>query len=421
MVRVLSILLSLLFSSSSYGAQPSVIAKLDLEAAWVGQAIPLSITLYSPGPFSGTAVFDLPEIPRTFIVKVGNPVVGSEEIDDETWLTQQHEFMIFTQNSGRVEIPSFVVRFSGKKTFTSDPVSMNGQTEPLFFDSLRPPGTESLPILISPIRLEITQSWAPEQKSYLQGDVVTQTIKRTAEGSTAMMFPPISPNSNTEVRVYQGKSIVEDSVNRGEVEARRIDTIKYQLQSLGKVELPELKFTWWDTQSEKLRSSTLPGMTINVTESDVAKSMNGDTEELNTSISLIWTGFFLVFGMLIVYGFRNKILGYYHGVIKSEERLAKRDLKTACRKNDPVSAHSALMKLVALKRKNDDTNLKLFRADRQVSAESIEQWTLLVRPIFSTDFTAIWDGEGFWKQVSKILEEEVVNEHGRTKVLCDLN
>ena len=42
-------------------------AEIGKETAWTGEAVPLIVTLYSPGPFSGTASFDLPRLPRTVI------------------------------------------------------------------------------------------------------------------------------------------------------------------------------------------------------------------------------------------------------------------------------------------------------------------------------------------------------------------
>ena len=87
-------------------------AELGKETAWAGEAVPLFITLYSPGPFSGTAAFDLPEVPQLIFVKIGSPMVASEEIDDESYMTQRHEFRSYTQLSGRIVIPPFRVRFS---------------------------------------------------------------------------------------------------------------------------------------------------------------------------------------------------------------------------------------------------------------------------------------------------------------------
>ena len=141
---LLHVLCVLLFVPCSTLAADPVHATINKETAWTGEPVSLIITLYSPGPFSGTASFDLPELPRTAIIRTGSPVVGSETVDEDTWFTQRHELNLYTQRSGPIEIPSFRVQFSGKKTFTSDPEPMEGSTPKLQFQSNRPPGTDSM-------------------------------------------------------------------------------------------------------------------------------------------------------------------------------------------------------------------------------------------------------------------------------------
>jgi hypothetical protein len=70
-----------LSTPSNSAAVETVRAEIKKSSAWTGEAVPLIITLYSPGPFSGTAAFDLPDLPRTAFVKGGSPVVSSEEVD----------------------------------------------------------------------------------------------------------------------------------------------------------------------------------------------------------------------------------------------------------------------------------------------------------------------------------------------------
>ena len=79
-LRCLGMLLLIACPSVSPAAEV-VQAKLGKDAAWTGEAVPLIVTLYSPGPFSGTAAFDLPELPLTVSVKSGNPLVGTEHVD----------------------------------------------------------------------------------------------------------------------------------------------------------------------------------------------------------------------------------------------------------------------------------------------------------------------------------------------------
>ena len=216
-LRVLCVLLFILSFCPAASAADVVRATLEKDEAWTGEGVPLVITLYSPGPFSGTASFDLPELPKTAFVKVGTPLVGSEEVDGESYITQRHEFTIFTQQAGEIVIPTFSIRFSGKKTFTSDPEPMGGATQELRFQSKRPPGTESMGVVISVSEMKVQQVWQPELTAEINaGDVIQRTITRTAEDTTAMMFPAVVASALDGVRIYDQQPIVEDKTERGE-------------------------------------------------------------------------------------------------------------------------------------------------------------------------------------------------------------
>ena len=232
-LSILLVVLSLLWSSPLEAAK-TVDAKIEKESAWTGEAVSLNITLYSPGPFSGTASFDLPELPQTVFIKTGNPVVGSESFDGESLFTQRHQITVYTQRSGEIVVPPIPVRFSGKKTFVGDPVLFEDATPELRFQSNRPPGSESLGVVIAATDFETSQVWIPNNPTTLQpGDVIQRTITRTASGTTAMMFQPASRSAPGSVRVYLTDPIVADETDRGQSTAKRIDTMKYQFERAG--------------------------------------------------------------------------------------------------------------------------------------------------------------------------------------------
>jgi hypothetical protein len=372
-----------------------------MNSAWTGQAVPLIVTLFSPGPFSGTAAFDLPELPRTAFVKAGNPLVGSEEVDDENYFTQRHEFTVYTQRSGEIVIPSFRVRFSGKKSFTSDPEPMIGATQELRFQSHRPPGTESMGVVISATTMQIRQTWNPEPAGEIDaGDVVVRTVTRLAEGTTAMMLPPVSADAPEGVQVYPATPEVQDKVERGDASARRVDTVKYQFQRAGTCALPDLTFTWWDSDQEGLRSEVLPGLTINVL---AASTPEMPPDEVQDDSSSTWTYPFI--GLLVMalpVWFLRKPLGRWitgWRVYRNRpEAVAARRLRVACMSDDASAAYAALMAWSAARRTTanggsvDSPLLALEQHD-----ELREQWEALSQHLFAPEPAGTtWSGGQLW-------------------------
>ncbi|MCG8651823.1 MAG: hypothetical protein MI861_18430, partial [Pirellulales bacterium] len=316
----------------------------------------MTITLYSPGPFSGTASFALPEIPQTVFVKVGNPVVGTETIDGQTLLTQQHEFRVITLRSGRVLIPAFQVRFQGKPSFVDQPEPMRGTTNELEFQSRQPPGTQSpgtqppgtqspgtqspAPIIAAE-DLEISQRWMPESNTQVRpGDVVQRTVTRSATGTTCMLFPPVKVSGDDNLRVYHHVDKLKDSTDRGQLSAIRVETIQYQFSRAGTYTLPPIEFTWWDLKSQQLTGQQLQGRTIKVVSAmpvptqPTPSSTTVDWPVQNTliaaSVCLILVGLFIAV--------RTRRSARFH-----PETDVSRQLIRACKSRDAAAAYTNVL------------------------------------------------------------------------------
>lgn len=342
---LLCVLQFVLAASPAFSAEP-VRASIEKESAWTGEAVPLIITLYSPGPFQGTASFDFPELSQTAILSMGNPVVASEELDGESLLTQRHEFTIYTQRSGQLVVPSFQVRFQGKQSFVGDAVAMQGLTPELTFLSKRPPGTENLGVVVAASNLKTEQSWTPAEVSAVQaGDVIERTISRRVAGTTAMMLPPVVATAPDGVRVYPTDPVVEDKITRGQLDAMRIETIKYQFQRSGRYDLPDVVFTWWDPRAAELQSATLEGQTIDV------NAVAGETEvpspEANRAeglprVGVIWIVTMTVAALALVLVVRQ-LATTWRSMRNTREAVAARTVDSACRSNDARAAYAAIL------------------------------------------------------------------------------
>ena len=334
----------LLVACPSVSAAADVVrAELGKDTAWTGEAVPLIVTLYSPGPFSGTASFELPELPRTTFVRAGTPLVGSEQIDDESYFTQRHEFTVYTQRAGEIVIPAFLVRFAGKKSFTSAAEPMEGFTQELRFQSTRPPGTEHLGLVVAARNMEVSQTWQPATIGPVQaGDVIARTISRRAVDTTAMMFPPIPIETPAGVRFYATDPIVQDFTERGASRAERSETIKYQFERAGTFQLPDLAVIWWDPDAGELKRELLPGATINVVETVAAAAVGEQPSSRRSPAILLMT--FLAIGLAAWLGQKPvlRFMAAWQARRNSAEALAARRLLAACRADDAFAAYAAL-------------------------------------------------------------------------------
>ncbi len=392
-LRFLGVLLFVAWSSIS-AADEVVRAELGKEAAWTGEAVPLIVTLYSPGPFSGTASFDLPELPRTAFLKTGNPLVGTQEVGGQSYFIQRHEFTVYTQGAGEIVIPAFRVRFSGKKTFTSAPEPQEGFTPELRFQSKRPPGTDHLGVVVAATNMAVTQTWKPASIEIVSaGDVIERTISRRATATTAMMLPPVSADAPEGVRIYPSHAIVQDHTERGASRAERIETIKYQFERPGTFELPGVSLVWWDPKASELQRKTLPGETINVSGTVAVAAAPEQPASRSSPTILLLT--FLAFGLAAWLGRRPvlRFMAAWQARRNNPEALAARRLLAACRVGDASAAYTAL---IAWKRavSASDGGASLDRLLQSALADDLQsEWTVLSRRIFGIQANELsWSG-----------------------------
>ena len=315
--------------------------RVNDQTYWIGQRVPLFVELRAAGSFSGAASFSVPEIPRVVIIKVGNPVVSSEEVDGESVFVQTHEFALFSQQSGTVEIPAFKVRFSHKYGFTGPVKDQSADVPATTVTIKRPPGSDENQFLITSASFSLTESWDPKPGSTQPGSVFQRTITQQADQVSGMALAPPSETVPDGIRIYLDPPEVTDNTERGSFSGNRVDKITYVMQKPGTWTLPATTYMWWDPDKQQFGSKTLPSVTFDVAAPPASK-IDGQTSE-QSSRREIWLALGLVLMALVVWG-RHRIIHCGQQVWRSwnpPKRVASRNLLHACRRNDPKAAEAA--------------------------------------------------------------------------------
>ncbi|QDV59232.1 BatD family protein [Rosistilla oblonga] len=309
--------------------------------AWMGQRLPIFVQLRGNGPFVGAASFSIPEIPRALLVKVGSPVVSSEEKGDTSWFMQTHEFALFSQAAGKVTIPAFEVRFTHRDGFTGPQQEHVEQVPATDLQIKRPVGLPESVFLVTTEKLEITESWTPEPGSAKQGDVFRRTIAQTAQQTSGMALAPPPTTAPEGISVYVGKPTVDDKTQRGEFSGTRSDTITYMLKGAGTLTIPGIKYIWWNPKSEEFGTKTLPAVTFEV----AAAPKPAPPPPPPPSRMRIALAAFLLFSLLGVAIWQfDRIRSWTKTLwrrLNPADRVAARHLIRACHRNDAAAAEAA--------------------------------------------------------------------------------
>ncbi|MEM8669719.1 MAG: hypothetical protein AAGG48_19490 [Planctomycetota bacterium] len=402
------------FAAAHSEVQPAAI-EVPNASVWTGQRLTFFVELRAKGSFASAASFSLPKIDQTIVLKVGNPVVSSRDIEGDSWFVQKHEFALFSQRSGAVDIPAFEVRFSRREGFTGPAEDVTANVPGTTVTIRRPPGTESIGFLISCEQLEISESWEPaianDSNETKPGAVYTRTISQQVDGMTGMALMPPPTMTPEGIRVYPSGEEINDDLNRGAFSGRRTDKIVYLMQSPGDYLLPAITYAWWNPVKEELNTKTLPAVTFTVA-APIESATSPAPEETPAKA---WLALGLIVLAVAGVGFwqRHRITTVAVSVLaalKHPERVAARDLVHACRNNDVTAANESWMRWRRMQSPpwQPDEALRLAVIDLQ-------------RCLYSEDSGSDWSGQALSTAFQKRHSLHTHSHRPNQNALCELN
>jgi hypothetical protein len=336
---LVSAILLLLGAIPLCAAVDPVSVKLPETKAYIGQRVPFFVELRSAGSFGGATSFTLPEVPGTVIVKVGNPLVSSEQIEGQSWFVQSHEFALFSQREGAVEIPEFSVHFGTREGFTGPVTEVDDKVPGFSVGIERPPGTDPNRFLIATESLSVQERWNPQPAGDVKtGAVFKRTITQDAKNMTGMALAPAPTRAPDGIRVYRGNAEVSDKTERGDFSGQRTETVTYLVEKPGSYTLPAIRYDWWNPATKKLESKTLPAVTFTATAPPGPVGKQSSAKR--AFVVLLWL---MVAGALVLLGWssRSSIAHFtsrlYDRIDPPDHRAARAFLR-ACRRNDALAA-----------------------------------------------------------------------------------
>jgi hypothetical protein len=329
----------------------------------VGEHVTIIVELLTVTTFASAPAFEFPKIPGALLMKPEErPVLGTEEIDGESYTVQRHELALFVMRPGVAQIPPFIVRFESPPRFGEKPVEHRLTTPALQVEARMPPGAEDLPGLIAARELRVDQTWHPQPQKARVGDAFTRTVTLTAPDVPGMVFPPLPLDKADGLAVYTKPPAVQDQVERGELTGQRVETVTYLCERPGQFILPALVIPWWDLKNQQLMRVTLPEVTLEVEPGPVQSTdATAPAEETPGRAWLWWTlgsVLLLVAAMAVLWHKRRALLdawGRRHVRHQASEAGLFAQLLDACRANNAKAAYNALLRWLDARQHGPET------------------------------------------------------------------
>jgi len=342
MKRLVPLLLFLIgFSSCLNGAGDLVLRTAFVPAeAVIGQRVLLRIDVLGKSGWAQIRDFPGFELQGAFIMRTETQGTRLQEvIDGDSYTGQRYEFSVFAQRAGLLKLSPQAVEVSVRTFGIEAGVTPQRVTLPeCSLNSIAPPGAEGIRDLISTSELRVSQSWEPEVQNLEVGDVIKRTIEFEAKDVPGMAFPPLQYPPIDGIEIYPQEPTIQDSVERGALNGKRVETVSYVFEEEGTVYLPDFEVAWWQLDKEELITIKVSGFEVTILPPKALDQKIGEGSFPGNAQSKIVI-ILPVLILFLLFLIRKRLSGLYDLWIRkrSESEAAYfRRIIQATRQNDPM-------------------------------------------------------------------------------------
>ena len=255
---------------SKHTAPVFIEASLDHESVYVQAQAVLTLRIYhSVSLYNDSSLTPL-QMADARVEQLGSPRTYEKDINGVRHGVIEINYAIFPQKSGELKIPSLLFsatladRNSGSnfRSFGT-PARVQSASVPLQVKAKPASYPKDTPWL--PARaLSLNEAWNPEPQNLQVGDSVTRSLLLKADGLSAAQLPPLPQTALEGMRRYPEQAQLGSQASDNGVIGSREEREALVPTRSGKVELPAITLTWWNTAEDRLVQTTLPARSLDV-------------------------------------------------------------------------------------------------------------------------------------------------------------
>ena len=367
--------------------------EVNKEALYVQEQLLFTVKLYYTINGIRNPQFTELEMEDTVIQLIGSPNQYEQIIEGVRYGVYEKRYVIFPQRSGPLEIPDILFRgevTDGSSNFVFR--NLNTRRVTAFIEGItisvneRPVAAQEFDNWLPVTNLSISEEWSTDLENLSVGDSITRTITLTADGLDGAVLPPFSPETLDGINVYQDPASIERTYVDGSIVGTRVESSTLVPVIAGTIEIPEIVIPWWDVSSDELKEAVITAKSIQVSTiegeipAEQAEESIGNLEELLAAsptvdqemidaqegeefieVGIYWLNYIIAFICIVVLTSiyrlvlrpNNEEISDYLQNLKNKyksrispynnERVAFRQLKTACKKGDLTKIKGALI------------------------------------------------------------------------------
>ncbi|MFT4119711.1 BatD family protein [Bradyrhizobium sp.] len=254
------------------GAEPILRMTIDPSRVVVGQAATLRIEVLAPNYM--TAPPELPDFQvRNAVTRQLQSVNETEEHDGVTYAGVRFEYAIHPQEPGSYAIATQAVTVK----YAAEPPATRRATlalPPIAFQAFIPDAASALQPFLAAHKLTIEQTVVRSSDQLKVGDAVTRTVTVRAEGTPAMLLPPLTFPAIHGLKLYPSQPSLQDKDEgrTGMLSSARVDSAVYMIESAGGYALPAIDIGWWNIGSGRIEQAHLDAVPFDAAANPAAGS-----------------------------------------------------------------------------------------------------------------------------------------------------
>jgi len=297
--------------------------------------------------------FHAPEAPLADIRLIGADRINEATRDGRRYRITERRYAVFPIASGELTLSGAHV--TGLAALPGSTQALRVAAPAMPFAVLPIPPEAGTTTWLPARTLTLTETWAPDPSEARTGEALRRTIRIEARGLDAAQLPALAPGStgfSAHPEAPRLTNRFDDVWNVG----TREQTWLIVPTRPGPLTLPALQLQWWDPLAHQLRTASLPARTLTVAttlaaDGSVAQPQSsasrsggaamakpqpgppaqaGGNTMARTALSLLILATTLTLSGCLLFAWHRRTAAW-------------RALRTACRHNDPHTAHRALL------------------------------------------------------------------------------
>ena len=219
----------------------------------------LSATDISAYQFGNISIQDLDAV----IEPMGDVRQYQTRIADKPYLVLEKQFALFPQQSGRLGITPVRAEVRLPSSSSFDPFRTGGEirqlrSQPLFVDVDPIPAGFNGPYWLPADRVELREEWQGDLAELVAGEPITRSLTLLVDGLTAAQLPEFTLLPIAGVKQYPDQAELENSRTAKGIIGKREQKVALIPGTAGKYLVPEINLPWWNLQTGKMETATIP-------------------------------------------------------------------------------------------------------------------------------------------------------------------